>query len=147
MRAMFRHYVVGNHAKINFRNGSYVLESYRDIPLPPSQQQVVAQNVGVGFVEGRMNRGFFWTLASKDALWSGKTDLLVALETHYGPREICFQCVWFDADKPSEHPEVAGQLDRNRRFAEIVYHWYYPSQMAKPPPKTAVFAVGGEGKA
>lgn len=142
MRDMFRKHVTDDYARVELGYDQlYVLQSYQDIPL--AQSGGVPKNIGVGFVEGRMNSGFFWTLESKCARWNGKTNLLDALATYEGQREICFQCVWFDADKPHEHPHVAGKLDRNRRFAEIVYH-LLPIDIAQTTttPKTTVFDVG-----
>ncbi len=143
MRDMFRKHVTVEYDRVDYDDYgcSYVLQTYRDIPLQQSGE-VLAKNIGVGFVKGHMNSGFFWTLASKGAVWNGKTTLLDALNTNIGPSEICFQCVWFDADKPGEHPEVTGKLDRNRRFAEIVYKCFQYEIAPPPPKKFTVFEVG-----
>lgn len=113
-----------------------VLHSYQNVDLRSTAQ--IPPRIGVGLVAGKMNSGFFWRLSDKGALWFGKADIKESLEANYGPRKLYFQCAWFDADNPAEHPDVA-QLQPDRRFAEVVYRWYYHSELPRPP--TTTFAV------
>jgi len=104
MRAMYKARA-NAFSRINFRRGSYLLESYQEVALKSTEP--IPSKVGVGLVAGKMKYD-----------WIGQVGIVESLQRNYGPNKIRFHCVWFDADNPLEHPDDA-LLKYDRRFAVI----------------------------